>query len=713
MARDAFSLNKEEQSTGPVARYNNANTPRTETYYAPKYKMLNYTTWQTDVSGRVNYAMVVGKTAQGAIDRIQKSLEEETLVNTYNGINQQLTREAAEFKRNSETGEGYLEFISNKHAELSSQAMKGIINPFFASRMRTMLAKSKADWTNGAFEEEQSMKASAALLKSREAINDLCIGVFNNPFTYESGRQAMENALEGYKQVAGVQAFNKEYANSLKTFTHAYGLGLVEQDPANFEALAKDGRLNVLGADQLMSLRRAAKQEMHAQAAIAEREGEQAEIVSDARDIVSSVLMRSFIEENGGEGITETAIQSAIQSPEMQEQVKEFQQQIIEQDKRERKQLLKMGKAALEGDISGFSKDLQRQWIDMEYNAIVGLNGKNSRSINDYIKLMNGVKANFTDTTKKQEAMNAIIYSPNIDEKKMWAEAIVNAQQSGNKLFGSRDKGLTPKEKYLVGLVNSSTPETMIKAVETANKYFSTIEQDPMRAKEIKNSAAEYAKSQEYKDLRKRSAERALEESGIGTGQIVQADPDSWKGFTFGATAEQAKGEKDFNRLFDADVKDLVAHGWQPEEAADYVVSRFKTLYSKSKFAGGKSMWRAPEMQYPQLSVKDLDSRLKFAVNSAIKYNGKAKYAPLGYSIVGFENGNIHAKTAKGNTISSKLILEWAPERRAYAMYFETPSKNKIYLSTPGGQMFMNFEDSAIVNAIAKERKEKKQEAKK
>ena len=713
MARDAFSLNKEEQSTGPVARYNNANTPRTETYYAPKYKMLNYTTWQTDVSGRVNYAMVVGKTAQGAIDRIQKSLEEETLVNTYNGINQQLTREAAEFKRNSETGEGYLEFISNKHAELSSQAMKGIINPFFASRMRTMLAKSKADWTNGAFEEEQSMKASAALLKSREAINDLCIGVFNNPFTYESGRQAMENALEGYKQVAGVQAFNKEYANSLKTFTHAYGLGLVEQDPANFEALAKDGRLNVLGADQLMSLRRAAKQEMHAQAAIAEREGEQAEIVSDARDIVSSVLMRSFIEENGGEGITETAIQSAIQSPEMQEQVKEFQQQIIEQDKRERKQLLKMGKAALEGDISGFSKDLQRQWIDMEYNAIVGLNGKNSRSINDYIKLMNGVKANFTDTSKKQEAMNAIIYSPNIDEKKMWAEAIVNAQQSGNKLFGSRDKGLTPKEKYLVGLVNSSTPETMIKAVETANKYFATIEQDPMRAKEIKDSAAEYAKSQEFKDLRKRSAERALEESGIGTGQIVQADPDSWKGFSFGATAEQAKGEKDFNRLFDADVKDLVAHGWQPEEAADYVVSRFKTLYSKSKFAGGKSMWRAPEMQYPQLSVKDLDSRLKFAVNSAIKYNSKAKYAPLGYSIVGFENGNIHAKTAKGNTISSKLILEWAPERRAYAMYFETPSKNKIYLSTPGGQMFMNFEDSAIVNAIAKERKEKKQEAKK
>lgn len=685
--RDLLDLNRESGSR-PEAQYARNRTTERESlrypvgldYYKPSYKMLNYTTWKTDVSGIAEYYETLGGMSGKFLKNLKKTQDSVNLAETYNSINEELRHKAREFKNNSESGEGFLQYMSSEHAKLSEKYLSGVFDPEYSGTLKTMLLKSKADWENQAFEEEQSMRTAYTLRKAENAINDICVGMVTNPGNFESGMLAVENALEGYRNVAGEQAYAKVADESIRNFTYCYGLGIIQKNPWNAKALMQDDKIKILHPNQVQHLMATAESEIHKREVEARRREsalEQSRVIDQQ---IAHIQLEKRMFQNGAESVTENDMDNAGLSPEGKKALMERQAEIHgEQKKQEQVDIAMKNSVEKNIPLGAFSKADQLRYLVQVANA------KGINTLKDYVEI--GKKLGVTVQDKRT---SDTLYSTLLGEednvelvKKNLADwAYTNA--TGSPLIAKPTK----EERFVLNrmLKALNTEGTNILQVRnTAKEQIKKLNNDPSYKSEQKERAKEFIKGSEFTKGKEKIWDSISEEmhkkwSWLATKDLEKID-----------NRQYEESENFFNRYFTEEVKSLVATGYTEQEAMDFAAGEFVDHFGKTALVPNRIMYMPPEVKYRGTSKpKDLQKKfLKVAVGIDKEYEDK-NIKPEGFTIrrvptkgdtvFAFDNG----AGVKGQ---ARLNLEFDQEKDAYDLFLIRKDGTRMYLPRADGHL--------------------------
>lgn len=685
---DALNLNKAEGDSNIASRHSGAMAPQA-TFYKPSYRMLNHITWSSDVSGQVNFGQAIGNTGQKLFDNMASLKENEVLSSKYDEIHKSLQEKSQAWKAQSETGEGYLEYISAEHAKLAENALSGILDPVFAGRMRNMLMRSKADWENGAFEEEQAMRTAYSLRTAQQTITNLNFDVSNNPATYESGLEALKNALAGYREVAGVQAFNKVYDDALKNYTYSYGLGLVQKDPANFERLAKDGRLSVISPERIMHLQHMATDELKRRAFESQKAEKLVELASLRDQNISGIEAIKQMKKDGALSISDTAIESMQLSDGIKQNVMQSRGNIRREDEKELRKVNEIIRSVESGNgVADFQPQDQLAFLNMMLPT--DENGIPSQSFSDKIDMASYLGITATDKSLKHRIDGIITNSPNAEEILRATEARNKAAWADDILIGKP----SPKVKYVMGRVkygSGNDPSLAVAVRDKAVDYWEKIQADPAKLDELAARANSYIESDKYEELQKEAWDEVEEELGV---------PNWWQAFlnaampvnsglvSPAALSESSKYQleitkDEFSQFFRTEMKELLASGWRPDEAADEVTENFLKTYGATTLVPYKMMYKPPERVYPNMTPQTLKAKYHKEIASIFEEYKKNDYKPCGYELSLNDKGLVEYKNGdeRGKAFPN---LEWNPKTKCYNPYIIKEDGVKLYFTALG-----------------------------
>lgn len=662
---DALNLNKAEGDSNTASRHSGAMAPQA-TFYKPSYRMLNHITWSSDVSGQVNFGQAIGNTGQKLFDNMASLKENEVLSSKYDEIHKSLQEKSQAWKAQSETGEGYLEYISAEHAKLAENALSGILDPVFAGRMRNMLMRSKADWENGAFEEEQAMRTAYSLRTAQQTITNLNFDVSNNPATYESGLEALKNALAGYREVAGVQAFNKVYDEALKNFTYSYGLGLVQKDPANFERLAKDGRLSVISPERIMHLQHMAMDELKRRAFESKKAEKLVELASLKDQLVSSIEAVKKMDEDGAESVTKTMTESMQLPSGMEKFLNQTQDNVRKSDIETMQKINSMVESVKSGNgIGTFESKDQLAFLPLMLPT--DKNGTPSQSFSDRITAAKHLGVTATDKALSYEIGASLLYSDNAEK----IQKAVYARNLSDSMNGVLLAEEDPKERYIRGQVQfrgGNDPQTILRVRDEAKDRYEKNVSDPSRREMLATQAESYMQSGEYKKLSDKAWKRILSES---------LDSSDW----FGLSKQEKETQRQFLLFFKGRLKELLPVGWTPQEAANEAIDNFNAVHGPTSVVPGKMMFNPPEKVY-SFTPQVLKKKFKRFVEDVVTGYSERKYKPSGFELrmSPLTNG-LQYRTGDSSWTDATPDLEWNSKDEVYNVFFNTKEGERVYFT--------------------------------
>ncbi|NCB00833.1 MAG: hypothetical protein EOM67_01530 [Spirochaetia bacterium] len=205
--------------------------------YVPSYKGVNQVLYTPGGGGAISFWDALAKTSEKDVAQkitVYQSIE---LSNSYVDYNKNMMESSKNFKANSPSGEGYLEHITETHDKLADQYIQKASSSDVASNMKLVFAKSKENWANQAFRDQNEMMSAHAINKYNENTGALLIDLMNNPDNVESiysQYQTAQNALHGLVPATELEAFQ---AKSNGRFAFSYGMGLVKRDPYSAKEL--------------------------------------------------------------------------------------------------------------------------------------------------------------------------------------------------------------------------------------------------------------------------------------------------------------------------------------------------------------------------------------------------------------------------------------------------------------------------------------------
>lgn len=684
--RDVLDISRESGSRSEATTVRNRTTekealrqPVSMEYYSPSYKTLNYTTWKTDVSARVGFYETLGQMGSSYAQKIKKTQDSINLAETYNELNENLRNKSREFKNSSESGEGYLDYISDAHAKLSEKYLSGVFDPEYSGQLKTMLLKSKADWENTAFEEEQSMRTAYTLRQSENAINGICVGMVTNPGNFESGMDAIENALEGYRSVAGEQAYTKVRDESRKNFTYCYGLGLVQKNPYGFSELMGSEKIKALSPEQVNHLRALASSEIKKREAFNEREAKRIELLKMQQDEINMIDSIKKMVASGTDSVTDTDIEQLGLSENQTSSLKEAKVELKKKELVGLEKLSRMTDSLREGyGVGGFGKADQLKFLEL----MVPKKESGETSVKDWLTM--GAKLNITATNYQltNRLLGTALRSDNAELVAKSVEDYKFARNINSKLIGQ----ISDDEEFILEYAaqGGESPELILRARNEAKDIIEKIRGNPGRKTELREYANEYFSTQNssnYKELQNKAWENIEDRYNL----------EKRYGFFWASTYEQyQKINNHFNTYYKARMRKYLERGLDPASAARVIVSQFESQYGKTELIDTKEdpnaslMYRPPEQTSPGLD----DSKLKKIFSSfARNIDTDKKY--LGYKItvkasdpgeqykqpiITYDNGT------SGGKGTSKLQFEWNDAAEAYDVFFTTKEGGRIYL---------------------------------
>lgn len=699
--RDVLELSRESGSR-PEAAYARDRTTEKESlrypvgldYYKPSYKTLNYTTWKTDVSGKVGFYETLAQMGGEHLKNLKKTQDSINLAETYNSLNEELRNKSREFKKNSESGEGYLDYISDAHAKLSEKYLSGVFDPEYSGKLKTMLLKSKADWENSAFEEEQSMRTAYTLRQSEKAINDICIGMVTNPGNFESGMMAIENALEGYRNVAGEQAYAKVAEESRKNFTYCYGLGLLQKNPYGLKSLLQDERIKVLSPQQVNHLMNAAEGEIEKRENQERRMRKAIQAQQVTNDAVMCIQLKNRLLEEGADSVSDALMEGMGITEKSKTEIKEARSQVKKAELRQNQINEAMAQSVeLKQGLGGFSSTQQLGFL---YKHL-----PSDATLRSTMKMANEFGINAKDTGLSSLLYGKILKSDNAEEVMKRLDDYGYAEATGCKLIENPDEDT----EYVIGMMRyggGGDPVLTMKAREEALIQVKRMNEDQTYRKQIKEEASNYIiennrKDTDFMTLRKKTWKKLRKAAGI----------DSEWNWSFDevtkVTNQQYEEAEEFFKAFYKDrMKDLMTHGWKPKPAADEIVREMAIYYRPTNLVKNKLMYMPPERRYSDLSENELQKRFKSFANSIHEEYIKEKIKPAGYTIEK-EPGSgtiFRFKNGAGSEGKAPLNIEYSREKDAYEVYLMREDGTRIYLTNRYGKLVvLNFDQLGDSNA--------------
>lgn len=695
--RDVLDLSRESGSR-PEAAYAKDRTTDKESlrypvgldYYKPSYKTLNYTTWKTDVSGKVGFYETLAQIEGEHLKNLKKTQESINLAETYNSINEELRNKAREFKKNSESGEGYLEYISDAHAKLSEKYLAGVFDPEYSGKLKTLLLKSKADWENSAFEEEQSMRTAYTLRESEKAINNICVGMVTNPGNFESGMMAIENALEGYRNVAGEQAYAKVADESRKNFTYCYGLGLLQKNPYGLKDLLQDERIKVLSPQQVNHLMNAAEGEIEKRENQARRMREAIQAQQVTNDAVMCIQLKNRLLEEGADSVSDALMEGMGITEESKREIKEARSQVKKAELRQKQinEAMEESVKTKQG-LGGFSSVQQLGFLYKHIPA--------NATLRDTMNMANELGIEAKDTGLSSLLYGKILKSENAEEVAKRLGDYEYAEMTGCNLIEKPGAD----EAYVIGMMRyegGGDPILIMKSREDALAQVRKINEDPKYKKALQEETNNYVRSgnKEYKNLIKDTWEELEKKAGLSKYWFTN---DLKK--TLNAQYEEA--EDFFRGYFKSRIKELMGHGWRPKAAAKQISNEMLLNYGPTTLVPNKLMYMPPERKYKGLSAEELQSRFNSFAESINDEYIKEKIKPSGYAIAldkskdkpifKFNNGT-------GSAGEAPLNIEYSKEKEGYEVYLMRNDGTRIYLTNRYGKLIvLDFNQLGVSNA--------------
>ena len=668
-------------------------------YYKPSYKTLEYTTWNTDVSGRVRFGDTLAKIGSKYASQLTSMQENINLAETYNDLSAQMRDKAQELKRSNLSGEGYLDAISDYHAQLSERALSGVYNPMYAGRLKEMLLRSKADWENSAFQEEQAMRTAYTLRQAQTSINELCLNVVNNPGTFESGMVAMQHALDGYRTVAGEAAYDKVLSETSKNYAYAYGMGMVQRDPANFEALTNDTRLSVLSPGQIFALKNLAQSELSKREAAQKRYEQTIQLENLKHQQMQMILMGKRMAGQGADAVTEIDIEAASLSPRNKSILKQHRGDLLKAQESAAEQLALMMDGVENGyGVSAFSSSDQLALL----HRIVPRNENGIATPKDIITTGNSLNVTASDPQLTRTIVGTAMKSDNPEKVLKAIEDYQYGLDTNTKLLAkvSDDEEFVMDYAYYSG---AGDPGITLHARDEAKTRIDRLSSDDNFRKSLQNAATEYVNSEDFEKLRNSTWDAVAEETGLAEGKFLFFSNKD-KNVPYEESREQ------FELFYKERMRKMKAHGWNENDAARIIQGQFMRRFGPSSVVYNRIMYMPPEANSPGLSDRELQDRFDTALGAINKMYTASKHNVLGHRIsVGVERNTkgkyirpyvvySDAETGK-NTENSNLELEWNESKKAYNMYFITKDDNqyKIYLTDPRGQLlWIDFNDASL-----------------
>lgn len=686
--RDALEINRESGSR-PEAGYARTKTTDRESlrypvgleYYKPSYRTLNYTTWKTDVSGKVGFYEALGEMSGEYLRKLKKTQDSVSLAETYNSINEELRNKSREFKKNSESGEGYLDYISEAHAKLSEKYLAGVFDPEYSGKLKTMLLKSKADWENSAFEEEQGMRTAYTLRKTENAINDICVGMVTNPGNFDSGLMAIEEALEGYRNVAGEQAYAKVVDESKKNFTYCYGLGLLQKNPYGLKDLLQDERIKVLSPQQVNHLMNAAEGEIEKRENQARRMKEAIQSQQVTNEAVLNIQLKSRLLEEGADSVSDSLMKGMDISKESEKEIKEFREEVKKAELKQNQTNEAMTTSVeLKQGIGGFSSAAQLSFLYKHTPS--------DATFRDLMKLSKEYGMTAKDKGLSTLFYGKILKSDNAEEVAKRLSDYEYAEMMGCNLIEKPDE----ETEYVIGMMRyggGGDPGLIMKVREDALLQVKKMNEDPAYKKALKEEASSYVRegNEDYIDLM-RSTWKGIE-------KVTGFDTSSWFNFfdkTRKITDEQYAETKDFfEGYYKKRMKELMLNGWRAKAAAQEISNEMFLYYGPTTLVKNKLMYMPPERRHSGLLPSELKTRFKNFANSINEEYIKEKIKPAGYTIEKSRESDTTFKfdNGKGSKGESPLNIEWSQEKEGYEVYLMREDGTRIYLINKLGKLIV------------------------
>ena len=687
--RDVLDLNRESGSRPEASSVRSRTTAQESLrypvgleYYKPSYKTLNYTTWKTDVSGKVGFYETLAQIGGEHLKNLKKTQDSVNLAETYNSLNEELRNESREFKKNSESGEGYLEYISDTHAKLSEKYLSGVFDPEYSGKLKTMLLKSKADWENSAFEEEQSMRTAYTLRKTENAINDICVGMVTNPGNFDSGILAIENALEGYRNVAGEQAYAKVAEESRKNFTYCYGLGLLQKNPYGLKNLLQDERIKVLSPQQVNHLMNAAEGEIEKRENQARRMREAIQSQQVTNDAVMCIQLKNRLLEEGADSVSDALMEGMGITEKSKTEIKEARRQLKKAELKQN-QINEAMTASVESK-QGLGSFSSAQQLGFLYKHLPA-----DATLRSTMKMANEFGLNVNDTGLSSLLYGKILKSDNAEEVMKRLDDYGYAELTGCKLIENPDEDT----EYVIGMMRyggGGDANLTMKAREEALIQVKRMNEDPTYRKQIKEEASNYIVEDNRRDtdfmtLRKKTWEKLEKAAGIYSKWNWNFDE-----VTSVTNQQYEEAEEFFKAFYKERMRDLMTHGWKPNPAADEIAREMVTYYRPTSLVKNKLMYMPPERRYSELSEKELQKRFKSFAESINEEYIKEKIRPAGYSIEldrGQETPTFKFNNGAGSEGEAPLNIEWSREKEAYEVYLMRDDGTRIYLTEADGRL--------------------------
>ncbi len=689
--RDVLDLSRESGSRPEASTARTRTTDRESLrypveldYYKPSYKTLNYTTWKTDVSGRVGFYETLAQMGGEHLKNLKRTQDSVNLAETYNSLNEELRNKSREFKKNSESGEGYLDYISDAHAKLSEKYLSGVFDPEYSGKLKTMLLKSKADWENSAFEEEQSMRTAYTLRKTENEINNICVGMVTNPGNFDSGMMAIENALEGYRNVAGEQAYTKVFDSSKKNFTYCYGLGLLQKNPYGLKDLLQNERIKVLSPQQVNHLMNATEGEIEKRENQARRMREAVQSQQVTNDAVMCIQLKNSLLEEGADSVSDALMEGMGVSETSKTEIKEARRQVKKAELRQA-QTNEAMMASVESK-QGLGAFSSAQQLGLLYKHLPA-----DATLRSTMKMANEYGIDAKDTGLSSLLYGKILKSDNAEEVTKRLDDWKYAEISGCKLIEKPDEDT----EYVIGMMTyngGGDPNIIMKVREDALAQVKRLNEDPTYWKSIQETASNYvsAGNKDFSKLKKETWEELEKSADLDTYYTIWPWNDDENP---SKNAQYEEANDFFNGYFNNRMKDLMKHGWRPKGAATKIKDEILLTYGPTKLVPNKLMYMPPERRYPKLAeTGELMKRFKdFGSAIAAEYREK-NIKPAGYElklaskandnkvVFDFDNG-------AGSKGSAPLNIEWSREKEAYEVYLMRDDRTRIYLTEANGRL--------------------------
>ncbi len=687
--RDPLELNRDSGSN-PESRTAKNRTTEHETlnpmqlnYYKPEYKTLNYTTWNTDVSGQVNYANTIAKFGEKHLNKIKKTEENLKLANTYIDINSELRNKSQEFKKTSPSGEGYLEYISNLHNELNNRSLSGIFDPELSGKMKEMLLRSKADWENSAFKDEQTMRSAFTLRESQKAVNDICTNMINTPSSFDSGMVAIGHALESYREVAGEQAFAKVFDETKSNYTYAYGMGLVQQDPANFDSLTKDVRFDVLTPKQLNSLKKLANSEVSRRENQLARNERNIEHALNEQGRITSINLETQMVERGAKDLTDVMIENSGLTPRLQAQLKLTRAKMLKAEEKNLAIENKMEESINNGyGLGGFKDSEQLAYLNdraikkngepytprqkILYANRFGITATDKFLTNE---LVNTAKLS-QEPAKVLQALDDVFYASSLNSKLVNKEAI-----------SKDDQFILDHMRY-----NGAGKEDLtVAAREEAIKQVEKMNLDPKMKEAFSSQADKFTRpnDKEFIDLTEKKWKEVEKELDLkDDAPVLRWKPDD---VDTQRTDNFHRSKAFFKGYFQPNMRSYMRMGYNSQIASEKVVNNFLQNYGEDTFVTNTLMYKPPAREYPHLDSATLINTFNSYSSELVNSYSDKKISSLGLTvsmakkndrskapIVSYSNGvNLNGK--------SPVYLTWNSDANAYNLYFKVNGTD-VYL---------------------------------